>query len=172
MGEVNLHDDPCAGCALGASRREFLRNSMTAALAALATLGARSAAALPIGWVSALGERGPTVSYPLPGQDGVQIDKEHEVILVRWENAVYAFALSCPHQKTALRWLAEDTRFQCPKHKSKYRPDGTFMSGRATRGMDRYTVRREAENIVVDLAELHKQTTDAAGWESAVVKLS
>ena len=169
---MDMNNEHCEGCALGASRREFLRTGVAAALGALATLGAGSAAALPIDWINALGANGSTVSYPLPAADGVQIDKEHEVILVRWENAVYAFALSCPHQRTALRWIEEDTRFQCPKHKSKYRPDGTFISGRATRSMDRYTVQHEGGNIVVDLAELHKQDKDAAGWQSALVKLS
>jgi Rieske Fe-S protein len=78
------------------------------------------------------------------------IDKANQVILVRWQNAVYAFALSCPHQNQALRWDAKETRFQCPKHKSKYQPDGTFISGRATRAMDRYAVRHEGDTIVVE----------------------
>ena len=62
-------------------------------------------------------------------------------------------------------------RFQCPKHKSKYQPDGEFISGRATRGMDRFSIRRAGETVVVDLAVLHKQDTDAAGWNAALVTL-
>ena len=172
MLENELSHDACEGCALGASRREFLRTGVAAALATLATLSARSASALPISVVKALGMNGSTVSYPVPAADGVQIDKEHEVIVVRWQNAVYAFSLSCPHQHTALRWMEEDARFQCPKHKSKYQPDGSFISGRATRAMDRFTIHHEGGNIVVDLADLHKQDKDAAGWQSAVIKLS
>ena len=56
---------------------------------------------------------------------------------MRFQGVVYAFNLSCPHQNTALKWQPDDQRFQCPKHKSRYQPDGTFISGRATRGMDR-----------------------------------
>lgn len=93
------------------------------------------------------------------------------MILVRFEGHVYAFSLSCPHQNTALRWLPDDHRFQCPKHKSKYQPDGEFISGRATRGMDRFAIRRAGETVVVDLAVLHKQDTDAAGWNAALVTL-
>ena len=163
--------DSCAGCALGGSRRQFLREAAALALGSIAALGARPAAALPVDWLAALAQRGSTVSYPIPAQDGVSIDREHEVILVRWEMMVYAFALSCPHQRNALRWLAEDTRFQCPKHKSKYRPDGSFISGRATRAMDRYSIARDGENVVVDLAALHKQDTDTAGWNSAALKI-
>jgi Rieske Fe-S protein len=172
MNQDDFSHDACEGCALGASRREFLRTGLAAALATLATLGARSAAALPINWVNALGVNGSTVSYPLPAADGVQIDKDHECILVRWQNEVYAFSLSCPHQHTALHWMEADARFQCPKHKSKYQPDGSFISGRATRAMDRFTLHQDGGNIVVDLAELHKQDKDPAGWHAAAIKLS
>ena len=87
------------------------------------------------------------------------------------QGSVYAFSLACPHQNTALRWLGRDARFQCPKHKSKYRPDGTFIEGRATRGMDRFPLRREGDGVVVDLARLLKQTDDAAAWAAAVVRV-
>ena len=107
----------------------------------------------------------------MPAHDGAIVDRDHDVILVRWQGAVYAFALACPHQRVALRWLEKDGRFQCPKHKSKYRPDGAFIEGRATRGMDRFPVRREGESVVVETARLIKQTDDAPGWESAVLRL-
>ena len=110
-------------------------------------------------------------SYPIPPADGVQIDRAQEVILVRWQSAVYAFNLSCPHQHTALRWNQGDGQFQCPKHHSKYRPDGTFVSGRATRGMDRFSVSRSGDEIVVDLDAMHKEDKDAVGWAAAVVHL-
>ncbi len=85
---------------------------------------------------------------------------------------MYAFALSCPHQNTALKWLKDEGRFQCPKHKSKYEPDGTFIEGRATRGMDRYVVRRDGAKVVVDLGKLIEQDKDGAGWSAAQVAVS
>jgi nitrite reductase/ring-hydroxylating ferredoxin subunit len=112
-----------------------------------------------------------TRTYPIPAADGARIDRDAEVILVRWRGAVYAFALACPHQNTVLRWQPAESRFQCPKHKSKYRPDGSFIEGRATRGMDRYAIRREGGTVVVDLRTLHEQDEDAAGWAAAVVRL-
>ena len=90
---------------------------------------------------------------------------------MRWQGMAYAFALSCPHQNTALRWLEADQRFQCPKHKSKYRPDGSFIEGRATRGMDRYSIKRDGAGIAVDLDAIHEEDRDPAGWAAAVVKL-
>jgi nitrite reductase/ring-hydroxylating ferredoxin subunit len=109
--------------------------------------------------------------YPLPEADGVMIDKEREVILTRYQGAVYAFKLACPHQKTMLKWKDKDGRFQCPKHKSRYQPDGTFISGRATRGMDRYAVRRQGAQIVVDLRKVFLEDKDKAGWSAAAVRL-
>jgi nitrite reductase/ring-hydroxylating ferredoxin subunit len=164
--------DDCRDCPLH-DRRAFLRDA-TLGVAALLTLLGRSrleAAALPVRFGAALHVRGDERTYPIPAADGATIDKDAQVILVRFEAHVYAFSLSCPHQNTALRWLPDDHRFQCPKHKSKYQPDGQFISGRATRGMDRFSIRRAGETVVVDLAVLHKQDTDAAGWNAALVTL-
>src|SRR5207249_687827 len=90
---------------------------------------------------------------------------------VRYHNAVYAFLLWCPHQRTALRWYDDMQRFECPKHHSKYQPAGIFIEGRATRGMDRYALHKSGDTIVVDLAMVYQQDKDLAGWEAAVVKL-
>ncbi len=114
-------------------------------------------------------DRGVT-AFPVPAQDGVQFNKDQELILVRNQGHVYAFALSCPHQNTALRWVDEG-RFQCPKHKSKYEPDGTFISGRATRNMDRYAIKRAGEEVEVDLEVLYRNDKQPAEWTAAVVVL-
>jgi nitrite reductase/ring-hydroxylating ferredoxin subunit len=162
----------CAACALDPDRRAFLRTSAAAVAAALLGLGARQAEALaPLEFVAARGARGQTRLYGVPTRDGAMIDRDDEVILTRWQGAVYAFALACPHQNTALKWLEADGRFQCPKHKSKYRPDGSFIEGRATRGMDRYSIRKDDAGVAVDLSVLHEEDKDAAGWAAAVVKI-
>jgi nitrite reductase/ring-hydroxylating ferredoxin subunit len=153
--------DQCTGCGHDDGRRRFI---------ALAT-GIAITAALPMRLLHALGRRDAEVTYPIPATDSVSIDATQEVILVRWEGKVYAFNLSCPHQNTALRWQEDEHRFQCPKHKSRYQPDGTFISGRATRGMDRLAIRREGEAVVVDVDRMFKQDVDAAGWGGAVVTL-
>ncbi|MFN8646382.1 MAG: Rieske 2Fe-2S domain-containing protein [Gemmatimonadales bacterium] len=152
-------------------RREFLVRVTTAVAAIMAGLAAspREAAALPLTLGRALLVRGDEITYPLPAADGTTIDQDNEVILVRWKGTVYAFNLSCPHQNTALKWLASDGRFQCPKHKSKYQPDGTFMSGRATRNMDRFAVRKEAGKLVVNVARLYESDKQRALWDEAQV---
>jgi nitrite reductase/ring-hydroxylating ferredoxin subunit len=162
----------CEDCQLH-DRRGFLRDAAGAVFGALAAIGLSPgvAAGLPVGGLSMLVWAPGGPRYPLPAADGVQIDRDNQLILVRWQNVIYAFNLSCPHQNTALRWDAADSRFQCPKHHSKYQPDGTFISGRATRNMDRLTVRREADTIVVDVDTMYKSDQDQAGWASAVVRL-
>src|SRR5690242_4501509 len=97
--------DQCRACPVS-SRREFLRDAAVAVAGIAATLGfARTAGALPehftIGATRALERIGDVLTYPIPAGDGAQIDRDAQVILVRWQNAVYAFNLSCPHQNTA-----------------------------------------------------------------------
>jgi Rieske Fe-S protein len=151
-------------------RREFLRTATAFAFAAVSmSLPIRSISAKVLS--SAVGGR-KTLSYPLPATDGANIDRDNEVILVRYKNEVFAFNLSCPHQNTALRWNETDMRFQCPKHHSQYQPDGEFITGRATRNMDRLGIRRDAtNNIIVDPDSFYRSDEDGAEWKAAVVKL-
>jgi len=137
----------------------------------VATLGLSpaEARAVSVRFGGALWSRDEEHAYPIPAGDGATIDKENQIILVRFTEKVYAFNLSCPHQNTALHWLAEEGRFQCPKHKSRYQPDGVFISGRATRNMDRFAVRRDGDTIVVDVDKMFRSDRNAAEWEAAVV---
>jgi len=162
--------DACAGCT---GRRDFLRDAAGMAAALFVSLGAGSAAAqgMTLQAVRALSTRGDEATYPIPAADGATIDADREVILARYHGRVYAFSLSCPHKRAALRWQPREQRFQCPKHHSRYTPDGTYVSGRATRSMDRYTIRRAGANVVVDTAQMHKQTDDHAAWEAAFVSV-
>ena len=107
--------------------------------------------------------------YVIPATDGASIDKDNGVIIARVAAKVYAFSLACPHQNTALRWDAEDKQFQCPKHKSHYRADGTFIDGRATRDMDRLAVRKDGQALVVDVDTLFQQDLNTAQWTAAFI---
>jgi Rieske Fe-S protein len=159
----------CADDCQLSGRRQFLKEATLAVASVMAALAAspREAVAMPLSLTEALDAAGGELTYPFPNADGVTIDRANEVILVRWKGQVYAFNLSCPHQKTALKWLASDSMFKCPKHKSKYQPDGTFMSGKATRNMDRFRVRRVGKNVVVSVGTLYRSDKQAALWTSA-----
>jgi Rieske Fe-S protein len=161
----------CTDCP-APDRRRFLRDVTVAVAGIMAGLAAspRDAAALPLSLGSAPEADGDELTYPIPSADGATIDKANEVILVRWKSEVYAFNLSCPHQNTALRWFDNpDSRFQCPKHKSKYQPDGTFISGKATRNMDRFAVRKSGKSVIVSLNKLYRNDKQGAAWTGAKV---
>lgn len=150
-------EEDCKGCAVSSNRREFFRQF----------LGVAPFFLVPIRLDRAL----ESIEYAIPAFDGPFIDAANDVIVMRWQNVIYAFSLACPHQNTALRWKADAGRFQCPKHNSRYRPDGSFISGRATRGMDRFAISRKSELIVVDVGKLYSEDKDAAAWLAAALHL-
>jgi nitrite reductase/ring-hydroxylating ferredoxin subunit len=162
-------------CALSPSRRRFLRDSVLAVAGALVAVGMTKADAfaMPLTFTAAVRSRGSMHSYAIPGADGAQIDKDNQLILVRWQGLMYAFNLSCPHQNTALKWDDHEHAFQCPKHHSKFAPTGAYIadSGRATRNMDRLAIQRAGAGVTVDIDKLYQEDTDAAQWAAAVVKL-
>jgi Rieske Fe-S protein len=176
--EVTPHAIPseCAACPIDADRRAFVRGVGAAIVAALTLGGVRRADAMTLlaatpSPIAPTHSARDTHSYPIPAEDGVQIDAQNEVILARWQNAVYAFSLACPHQNTALRWVDSEHVFRCPKHKSTFQPDGTLVEGRAKRSMDRLSVKKEGSAIVVNLDGVYEADSDAAGWAAAVVHL-
>lgn len=154
-------------------RRQFLQRAGGCVLVALATLGISGAdlSALPVAMVSGSAD-GAEHTYPIPAEDSVNIDYGESVILVRYQGHMFAFSLACPHQNAALKWVANDHRFQCTKHNSKYEPDGEYMSGRATRNMDRFAIRREGSSVIVNFDEMYKSDQDPSGWAAASVPVS
>lgn len=140
------------------SRRDFLR-----------TGGACLATTVVLAVVSPVEATETEARYPIPATDGVSMDEARQVIIARQGTRVFAFARSCPHERSALRWRPRDGRFQCPKHESKYTPDGTFTSGRATRNMDRYPVSLAGGMLVVDLSRTIRSDAARGAWDAAVV---
>jgi len=162
-------EDACEGCGSCPSRREFFRVGVGAAVAAaVAAVLPASAGATPIRWIRSTGSAGEP-RYPMPTADGVDVDRGNEVILVRYQGTVAAFALSCPHQRSMLRWRQEDGIFRCTKHHSEYSPTGQYLKGRATRNMDRLGIRLEGSEVVVDPTTVYHSDDDPGGWASAVV---
>jgi len=153
------------------SRRTFLQSGGCLALALAASVAVpRELWAQPIEVITGA-SAGSEKTYGIPAADGVNVDRDAQVILVRSQNHAFAFALSCPHQNAAVRWAPAASQFQCTKHDSKYRQDGTYTSGRATRNMDRFAIRRDAQSLIIDLDKVFKSDVDAAGWAAAVVAL-
>jgi len=162
--------DACPGCQ---SRRSALGQMSAAALAMIAgvELWPETARAVPISEAHGAKVGASERSYALPAADSVAIDRDEQVILVRLQQRAFVFNLACPHENTALRWKEALGHFQCPRHESQYQPDGTFISGRATRNMDRFAVRRSGDNVVADLNRLYRSDQQAQDWANAVVTL-
>jgi nitrite reductase/ring-hydroxylating ferredoxin subunit len=157
-------------CPEDADRRDFLRAGGCFALA-FAALGLPSSlAGLPVAETTGSGNVNEK-RYALPASDSVNIDRQAQVILVRFQNAVYAFALACPHEHAAVKWLNKDHRFQCSKHDSQYQPNGTYTAGKATRNLDRFAVRKEDASVVVDLQHWFESDKNPSGWASAFVQV-
>ena len=150
------------------SRREFIQ-TIGCFAGALAAVGVSAdALAAPVAMVES-SQAGDDKTYPMPAADGVSVDRAAQVILVRSNGHVYAFALSCPHQNAAVKWVPQHNQFECTKHDSHYTADGTHVSGRATRNMDRMPIRKEGNMIHVDTAHVFESDKDAAGWNAATV---
>ncbi len=172
-GERERTHGGCSGCDGTTSRRRVLSQMSTAALAAMigVELWPGSAGAVPVTEGSGAAAGPATASYPVPAADGVTIDRDAQVILVRFQQHAYAFNLACPHENTALRWKDREGLFQCPRHESRYTPDGTFISGRATRNMDRLAIRRDGDRLVVDLDHLLRSDQQPQDWAAAAAAL-
>jgi Rieske Fe-S protein len=150
------------------SRREFMQ-TIGCFAGALAALGIpRDVLSAPVTIIDS-DQTDAEKTYPIPAADGVSIDRGAQVILVRSNNQIFAFALSCPHQNAALKWVAQHNQFECTKHDSHYTADGTHVSGRATRNMDRMPIRKDGSVVRVDTAHVFQSDKDAAGWNAAVV---
>lgn len=152
------------------SRRAFLQGS-TCGLFSLAALGLGvEGAALPVSLIAGSGE-GDERSYDIPAADGVTIDRKAQVMLVRFNGHMYAFAMACPHEQAAVKWVKKDARFQCTKHDSQYKPDGTYVTGHATRNLDRFPIRREDAKVVVNVTKVYQSDKANAAWQAAAVAL-
>ena len=158
----------CEGCPL-VPRRDFLRDAALA-LVGLGVLPA-AASAMPVEFVSSLGGSRADKVYAIPAKDGTQIDKDEETMITRWQGKLFVFALTCPHQNTALKWYEKDNQFECPKHHSRFEPDGLYIkdSGRATRGLDRFAVRKDGAAVVANLDKLYQEDENEADWKAAFI---
>lgn len=151
------------------SRRQFLRMAgCFGVAAALLGVSPAEAGALPV-FLTEGTQSGGERRYPIPAADSVNIDHAAQLIVARVQGQVFVFALSCPHQNNAVKWVAKDHRFQCTKHDSQYQPDGVHTSGRATRNMDRFVIRRDGDSVVVDLHRWFQSDKDPAGWAAATI---
>ena len=160
-------DRASGSCFFSVDRRAFLRATALGVLAALAGEAALPALASAVGTATPTATGKLELRYALPLADSVAVDEGNEVILVRWRERAYAFSTKCPHRGARLQWRSAEGRVFCPKHKARFRPDGAHDSGRQSRDLDRYDIRREGTSLVIRLDVLRRADTDPAGWLAA-----
>ena len=167
----NGHGHSCTACGSSDSRRDFLKHATALVSGALVGLAGSSAFGEPltVSMGMPLLVSGNELTYPIPAADGATVDHDNGVIVARFQGKVFAFNLSCPHENAAVRWKPAVNRFECSRHDSKYDPVGTYTSGRATRNMDRFAVKKNGGNVVVDVSRLIQSDTQKAQWDAAVI---
>ena len=67
-------------------------------------------------------------TYAIPSADAIQVDVDNDVIIARWQNRVHAFSTKCPHKGAKLRWLEDEEKIFCPKHKARFGRDGDALT--------------------------------------------
>ena len=171
MTDDHCHDrSPCrASCDRAASRRAFLRDLGIAAIGSIAatTMLPSDAWGATVEMLTPLARRQGEVAYPIPKGDGVQFDEATGVILVRWQQHLYAFSSECPHRGATLSYLAAENRIYCRKHKARFAPDGAWQSGRETSALDRFPLRLDAGQALVRVDAPLEAERDPAGYAAA-----
>jgi len=136
-------------------RRSFLNNSMKA-------LGAIVAAELVWGsWdmlrpthAGAFGEVmkvGDPHDFP---EGSVRYFPEGGLYVTSFEGRLSALYQKCPHLGCKVPFCATSNQFECPCHGSVYNIKGEYLDGPAPRGMDRFPLRIENDQVVIDTGTL------------------
>lgn len=126
------------------TRREFLTYLWSASMA-LALAGSSGAVlwyAYPRFRAGEFGGKFPMEVSKLPtvGSDP-EPHPEGRYWLVNLESGVLALYTVCVHLGCLYRWVANNNRFECPCHGSKYARDGTRLEPPAPRNLDRFIIR-------------------------------
>ncbi len=70
------------------------------------------------------------------------------------DGEVVALYQKCPHLGCRVPFCDSSGRFECPCHGSKYNLRGEYIEGPAPRGMDRFPIRIDGDQVLVDTAEV------------------
>jgi nitrite reductase/ring-hydroxylating ferredoxin subunit len=166
--------DSCGECPILTNRRRFLRDVGMTVAASLVASGFRPSAAFAalVHEVKPLRIAGSRRSYSLPAADIVMLDSDNDVIITRYRGKVYAFSRRCPHKGARLVWHEDESRIFCPKHKARFMSNGDHASGRRSRNLDRYGLRIQRDEIVVDTDTVYREDENQEAWASAFVSVT
>ena len=67
---------------------------------------------------------------------------------------LFALSQKCPHLGCRVPFCESSGHFECPCHGSKFDIGGEWIEGPAPRGLDKYTLSTDGDNLVVDTSKL------------------
>jgi Rieske Fe-S protein len=107
-----------------------------AALAASVGLGSYVSAAFLRPLAPDRRRRAIVVGYPEDiADDGLIVLGQPRIVVGRTADGFFALSTVCPHLGCVVRWLADEGRFHCPCHGSKFAPDGAVLNGPASQDL-------------------------------------
>ncbi len=106
-----------------------------------------------------------------PGKVVERFKEEFGVWVVNDGAQIFALSTICTHLGCTPNWLEAEQKFKCPCHGSGFRRTGINFEGPAPRPLERYAVREEEGQIVVDKRQ--KFQYELGQWDNpaASVKL-
>jgi cytochrome b6-f complex iron-sulfur subunit len=85
---------------------------------------------------------------------GVTFNADRRLFVVRDEDDFHVISSVCTHLGCTVQWRQDERRFDCPCHGSRFREDGTVISGPAPRPLEWYAVALSPDGYLeVDTAE-------------------
>jgi cytochrome b6-f complex iron-sulfur subunit len=160
----------------GPSRRSFLRNMM--GLSWLVTLGGFGGASLAFLWPDLRGGFGAELTLPLdeegiletirserqpfeyaPGRAYIveyseDLDADGQYAEITNGARVMALYWRCVHLGCKVPWCQSSQWLECPCHGSRYNRWGEWQAGPAARGLDRFPLRVENGEVLVNTGEI------------------
>ena len=94
--------------------------------------------------------------------------KPQGIWLYRSEGRLAAISIICTHLGCIPNWLANDRKFKCPCHGSGFTPPGINFEGPAPRPLERFAIRVQDGQIIVDRSRKFLATNSSqTAWEDA-----
>ena len=85
---------------------------------------------------------------------GVTFNADRRVFVVREDATFHVISAVCTHLGCTVQWKADERRFDCPCHGSRFRADGSVIGGPAPRPLSCWAVGLSPDGYLeVDAAE-------------------
>ena len=146
------------------TRREFLRNGWKLGGALLDRRRGlhRLRGAAAAGVAARAAPRSPSARPRATPTDTSTYVSAGRLFVVNANDYVFALSQKCPHLGCQVPFCESSGRFECPCHGSIYDLGGEWIAGPAPRGMDRYEVTLDGDNVVVDTGVAEDRARRAA----------